>query len=93
MDLILPDIELQLAAETASWAFWGILSFLVEPVEVREKPIRQKKIMRNPGRELLTEAGITGELVAGKVGTRSLNLFQRLRGHGLLVPSMKKAAP
>jgi hypothetical protein len=35
----------------------------------------------------------TEELVAGKVGTRSLNLLQRLRGHGLLMPSMKKAAP
>jgi len=32
----------------------------------------------------------TGELVAGK--SSQPQLFQRLRGHGLLVPSVKKAA-
>jgi hypothetical protein len=36
----------------------------------------------------------TGESFgAGEVGTLSLNLLQRLCGHGLLMPSMKKAAP
>ena len=37
-------------------------------------------------RNSLPGPALVGELVAGKVGLRCLNLLQRLRDHGLLVP-------
>jgi len=48
--------------------------------------------MKNLGRDLLDRGWHLPESWL-QVGPRSLNLFQRLRGHGLLVPSVKKAAP
>jgi len=58
----------------------------MEPVaEVGEKPIRQAE-------KFSTGAGINRRVGCRKIRFRSLNLLQRLRRHGLLVPSMKKAA-
>ena len=55
---------------------WGF----IEPPHViaRLKKPRQRNSLPGPA--------LVGELVAGKVGLRCLNLLQRLRDHGLLVP-------
>ena len=46
-----------------------------------------------PAADCSTGAGIYRRVGGRKMRLRSLNLLQRLRRHGLLVPSMPEAAP